>query len=205
MAALQQRFIAGGRAMKAFCIWKSWAAALAALSIAETCPVLIAQEGTAPAPGGFVDILVDRQIPSDLLPPEIQGVQQALGGSLVDQVPRFRPENEISSTPITSAGARGERHRRELVEALRDAAWQLETAANRLERLELYRQADALREQAQRLRLDARGMIHPSELGDGAVQRPPQAWVQPEASRTPQPELAPSAEAPSEPGAPRPR
>jgi hypothetical protein len=48
---------------------------------------------------------------------------------------------------------------RQAVETLRDAAWQLEVAANRLERLELYGLADRLREQAQQLRLDARGMI----------------------------------------------
>jgi hypothetical protein len=35
---------------------------------------------------------------------------------------------------------------------------ELDAAANRLERLELYRQADALRDQAQHLRLDARGL-----------------------------------------------
>jgi hypothetical protein len=36
-------------------------------------------------------------------------------------------------------------------------------SANRLEALELYRQADALRAEAQRLRLDARGMSNPSK------------------------------------------
>jgi hypothetical protein len=42
------------------------------------------------------------------------------------------------------------------VEALREAAAKLDEMANLLEPLELYSQADALREQAQRLRLDAR-------------------------------------------------
>jgi hypothetical protein len=44
------------------------------------------------------------------------------------------------------------------VQVLRDAAAQLDVAANKLEQLDLYGQADALRAQAQRLRLDARGM-----------------------------------------------
>lgn len=43
--------------------------------------------------------------------------------------------------------------------ALRDAAVQLDASANRLESLELYGQADAMRNLAQRLRLQARTML----------------------------------------------
>lgn len=44
------------------------------------------------------------------------------------------------------------------VAALRDVAWQLEQSAHVLESLDLYSQADALRETADRLRKDARRM-----------------------------------------------
>lgn len=44
------------------------------------------------------------------------------------------------------------------VVSLREAAWQLETTAHRLENIDLYEQADALREVANRLRRDARKM-----------------------------------------------
>jgi hypothetical protein len=68
------------------------------------------------------------------------------------------------------------RETRSRVEVLRDAAAQLDETSNRLERLELYSQADGLRAQAQRLRLDARrmsggGRLSPAPAGE-ALQPP---------------------------------
>ncbi len=59
--------------------------------------------------------------------------------------PQFQQlSHRDSSQPVTK------------VSALREAAWQLDTTANRLEHLDLYEQADALREVAGRMRRDAR-------------------------------------------------
>jgi hypothetical protein len=68
---------------------------------------------------------------------------------------------------------------RQAVDTLRDAAWQLDMAANRLERLELYGLADRLRDQAQQLRLDARGMITGEERGEPAAVRSVQPLPEP--------------------------
>lgn len=52
------------------------------------------------------------------------------------------------------------------VNVLRAAAAELEASANRLEQLELYRNADALRALAQELRLDARKLVNRRSSGD---------------------------------------
>jgi hypothetical protein len=85
---------------------------------------------------------------------DLQRIQRELGGSVVEQFPSLRGVRPQSARLLSSTSPH-----REAVGALREAASQLDMTANRLEGLELYRQADALREQAQRLRLDARGMI----------------------------------------------
>jgi len=96
--------------------------------------------------------------------PELRRIQRALGGSVVDQFDTLQPDPRQPEARRPS-GERDERERRTRTEALRESAWQLDTAANRLENLDLYRQADRLREQAQRLRLDARDMIDGSRPG----------------------------------------
>jgi hypothetical protein len=89
---------------------------------------------------------------------ELRQIQRSLGGSAVEQFPSLKdPESRPAPAPAASPLAGP--HRRGVIEALRMAATQLDDIANRLERMELYSRADALREQAQRLRLDARGMV----------------------------------------------
>jgi hypothetical protein len=67
-------------------------------------------------------------------------------------VPTKQPNSFVESGRLHSA-----QHE---VAALRKAAWQLDTASHRLEQLNLYPQADALRRLAMRLRNDARGLKH---------------------------------------------
>ncbi|MCH8839168.1 MAG: hypothetical protein IH831_00540 [Planctomycetes bacterium] len=81
---------------------------------------------------------------------EILEIQNQLGGSIVkasvmeDSWFTLTP----APTPLVSAP----------VAALREAAWQVVAAAHRLEIVDLYSQADALRELASQLRHDARNM-----------------------------------------------
>jgi hypothetical protein len=90
---------------------------------------------------------------------ELRQIQRSLGGSAVEQFPSLKdPESRPASAPVVASPLAGP-HQRGVIEALRMAATQLDDIANRLERMELYQRADALREQAQRLRLDARGMV----------------------------------------------
>ncbi len=89
---------------------------------------------------------------------ELRRIQRDLGGSATEAFPSLR-EQRGRLLRMRGAASEPAVQSRQAVEALRDAASQLDTTANRLERLELYTQADALREQAQRLRLDARGTI----------------------------------------------
>ncbi len=116
---------------------------------------------------------VDPRDPTEAVAREILQLQQQLGGSVVRGraelqgwpaeapalPPRRRPEkwprvtrNQMAPTPSRA------RPPQTKVRELREAAWQLDTTAYRLENLDLYDQADALREVATRLRRDARGM-----------------------------------------------
>jgi hypothetical protein len=132
--------------------------------------------------------------PQDVAP-ELERIQRDLGGSAVEQFPSLRGEPRGAKPPAAGAREAGvqeappwggppaaEQDRRK-VEALREAASQLDVTANRLEQLELYDSADALREQAQRLRVDARGMVEgpqaarplgftPEAEGQGSGTRP---------------------------------
>lgn len=85
------------------------------------------------------------------LPPEILKIQQELGGSVVNQFSTLQ-----SAEPAAGASS-SPGNRAELVAALRAAAWSMDSWANRLEALEAYDEADALRAHAQRLRITARG------------------------------------------------
>ena len=97
--------------------------------------------------------------------PELRRIQRELGGSVVegfgemgadvgDGVQAAKPP--AAADLRRAAGGRSEREQRAAVEALREASEQLDMSANRLERFDLYEQADGLRAQAQRLRLEAR-------------------------------------------------
>lgn len=78
---------------------------------------------------------------------EILEIQNQLGGSIVKSLAE---ENSwLAPTPSPASAP---------VAALREAAWQVTAAAHRLELVDLYRQADAMRELASQLRQDARNM-----------------------------------------------
>lgn len=93
------------------------------------------------------------------LPAEVRQIQESLGGPAINQFPALReppaPRADVRSWPNSAPQASA-------VHALREAASQLDMTANRLEFLELYPQADALRQQAQRLRIDARAITRVS-------------------------------------------
>jgi hypothetical protein len=131
---------------------------------------------------------------------ELRQIQRSLGGSAVDQFPSLKDSGSRSgSAPVATSPIAG-LHQRHIVEALRMAATQLDDIANRLERMELYARADALREEAQRLRLDARGMVGAAT----PTQAPVRQWdggVRPSGG---DPRLAPQPQMP-EPQMPEPR
>jgi hypothetical protein len=113
------------------------------------------------------------QLPQNL-PPEIRRLQEAMGGPQVNQFPALRdPSVSRDHQRPTTFGAPA--LPAAAVRTLRQGAAQLDEIANRLEQLELYPQADAIREQAQRLRLDARAASGPG--GPASVPRPtPAQW-----------------------------
>lgn len=126
-------------------------------------------------------------LPAVDLPPEIRQLQKSLGGSQVDQFPSLRP----GGFGAPSSPARNDRSprssKRDVIRALRDAATQLDATANRLEQLDLYRQADGLRHQAQQLRIDARGFGGDPQTTPTASVFPSAAWGQePTPTLTPQ-------------------
>ena len=128
------------------------------------------------------------------LPPEIRQLQKSLGGPQVDQFPSLRP----GGFGAPSSPARNDRNsqasQRDVIRALRDAATQLDATANRLEQLDLYRQADGLRHQAQQLRIDARGFGGDPQTTPTPTPTSWEQWPTPSApSVTPQPMLLPDA------------
>jgi hypothetical protein len=112
--------------------------------------------------------------PAPEVAPEIKGIQQSLGGPIVERFATLRDTGNQSHSPAEEKAAAV--RQQQAVEALRQAAMELDSAANRLERLELYRQADALREQAQRLRLDARDMSGKKHAESRAAALRPSDW-----------------------------
>ncbi|MCA9238092.1 MAG: hypothetical protein KDA44_21610 [Planctomycetales bacterium] len=92
--------------------------------------------------------------PADSMPP----------GNGPMAIPRNDPRPQYWVTPQPVDAHAREHH---CVAALRSTAQQLDNAANQLEQCELYDQADALRETAQRLRIDARHLAgQPHEPDD---------------------------------------
>ncbi len=107
---------------------------------------------------------------------EVLRLQQQMGGSVVrnrtglqswdnsswpvtpNEAPLFSPHDDLDARRQTLP----ERSVNKVSE-LREAAWQLDTTAHRLESLDLYDQADALRDVAHRLRHDAREMKRATE------------------------------------------
>ncbi|NOY28907.1 MAG: hypothetical protein GXP28_01665 [Planctomycetes bacterium] len=142
--------------------------------------LLLATTMTA-AEGPDTSLIADSEVPSqESVADEILEIRQHLGGSIVsdrqslqefpppsvevveatdlpDVVVQFCSELSGSQTTQKPANPEGKS-----VKSLRDAAWRLDQSAERLERSELYKQADALRNLAQQFRLDARAIRAPS-------------------------------------------
>jgi hypothetical protein len=112
------------------------------------------------------------------LPAAVRQIQESLGGPAVNQFPTLNA-GQTNQNPIPAPSDASRPHPSIPVEALREAATQLDATANRLEQLELYAQADALRQQAQRLRVDARRMSggHPNPRP--ALAPTPAQWLEP--------------------------
>ena len=150
---------------------------------------------------------------------EVLRLRDSLGGSQVDRFPSLREQGFGVPAPGRSRDGRSSIPR-EAIRALRDAAAQLDVTANRLEQLELFTQADDLRQQAQRLRIDARGMsgVQPAPAPTPGPR--PAAWGEPQLDlqqlwrenaptpgrNAPQPQLepVPQPEIPSDPPKPQP-
>ena len=86
---------------------------------------------------------------------EIADIQEQLGGSIVAADFGMDPNSQDHSTG-TSKKHPAPRLPSEEILALRKVAWQLDNASHRLESLDLYEQADALRTLSARLLGDAR-------------------------------------------------
>lgn len=90
--------------------------------------------------------------PSDQVVRELVEIQQQLGGSIVkgsaleSLVSSAPPSPPLADTPSPET-------------TLRAAAWQLDKSAHHLELVDLYDQADALREMAGEFRQEARNLI----------------------------------------------
>ncbi|MDZ4658258.1 MAG: hypothetical protein SH868_11830 [Bythopirellula sp.] len=85
---------------------------------------------------------------------EVLRLQEEMGGSIVSD---FQPEPAWNAPPTPPPVPHPWRPAvSSPVLALRETAWQLEQSAHLLESLDLYSQADALRETADRLHKDAR-------------------------------------------------
>ncbi len=117
--------------------------------------------------------IVERQT----IEQEIREIQQALGGSEVDKkfppgkLPSQKLPQELTignqqssfldfpttASPVSPAPS-------EQIVALRETARQMDSAAHRLETLDLYKQADSLRHLAQKLRQQAR-LLREQQLG----------------------------------------
>lgn len=135
---------------------------------------------------------------------EIRRLQNSLGGPQVDHFPALREQGfGVPTAPARSRRAQSSIPR-DAISALRDAAAQLDTTANRLEQLELFAQADGLRQQAQHLRLDARRMSGPVAPMEPSLQPTPAQWLDPDPHREPDwnssmPQLRPSPDPPRAP------
>ncbi|MCG8448200.1 MAG: hypothetical protein MI725_01295 [Pirellulales bacterium] len=95
--------------------------------------------------------------PAAVIAQEIVKLQEQMGGSIVHDRPVLQGWDSPSA-PVDSKSVPQD------VEALRGAAWQLDTMAHELEQLDLYPQADALRELAGRFRLDARALKKAAQI-----------------------------------------
>jgi hypothetical protein len=140
---------------------------IAALSLLLLCTATVWAEPVADGYVAPTDTAIATDAPTAPTPDprvvarEILRLQEELGGSVVS---RMEPNPTWNSSPRPSLrdGARADSPHpwrpmfSSPVVALRETAWQLEQSAYWLESLDLYSQADALRETANKLRRDAR-------------------------------------------------
>lgn len=141
------------------------------------CLLLLATTVTA-AEGPDTSLLTDPEVPSqESVAHELLEIQRHLGGSIVSDRRALRgiPSSSIeqaeatdfpdavgqlrSGFPGSQATLKSANPSARTVKSLRNAAWQLDLSAEKLERSELYKQADALRNLAQQFRLDARAIF----------------------------------------------
>lgn len=89
---------------------------------------------------------------------EVVKLQEELGGSITKDFGAVPPWVPAQPYPPQQPPQVWRPLPKSPVVALREVAWQLEQSAHMLESLDLYNQADALRDTADRLRKDARRM-----------------------------------------------
>jgi hypothetical protein len=122
-----------------------WADSEGAVHAAPTTPAVATDLPVAPP-------LSSREVAREVL-----RLQEEMGGSITQgfeanatwEAPLAEPTGRPQSQPLPTESP---------VRALREVAWQLDQSAYLLESLDLYEQADSLRETAGKLRQDARGM-----------------------------------------------
>jgi hypothetical protein len=130
----------------------------AALGLIALCSATIwAQDGPPFVPEKVAAVATDESVtptPAEVAR-EVLRLQEELGGSVASG---FGAPHEVVSVPPQQPPQPWRPMPKSPVLALRETAWQLDQSAHVLESLDLYDQADALRETADKLRKDARGM-----------------------------------------------
>lgn len=112
------------------------------LSLVILVFTVVAQQPETPVPSASAE-----EVARELLE-----IQERLGGSIVPASPQ-----ELLHPPADSPRPLSDTAKTQ-VDQLRVTAWKLDSAAHRLECVDLYSQSDALRELASQLRHDARAM-----------------------------------------------
>jgi hypothetical protein len=124
--------------------------------------VVGADEPSQPEPAKVAAVATDSPV-TPMSPPaqdvarEVLRLQEELGGSITKDFGELPPQAPSQPVPPQYHPHRVQ-GQRSPVATLREVVWQLEQSAHLLELLDLYDQADALRNTANRLRLDARAM-----------------------------------------------
>lgn len=128
---------------------------LATLSLFLLCTATVwAEEALLYDPEKVAALATDEPVTTPdakVVAQEILRLQEDMGGSIVS---RWEPR---AFPPPAEAGSPRQAFNSPVI-ALRETAWQLEQSAYVLESLDLYEQADAVRDTADRLRRDAREM-----------------------------------------------
>ena len=94
---------------------------------------------------------------------EIVEIQEQLGGSIVESQLNTPREGGLDNALEGICSASEKKLSEDPVVALREVSLRLDLTAHQLELKDLYQQADALRDLAQKFRLDARRLKHSKE------------------------------------------